>query len=140
MSDIAPFDWFRLFVSDTPPLFYLEIAFRTLVVFVWLIVLLRATGRRSLAQLSAIEFAIVIALGSAVGDPMFYPEVPLLHAMLVMATVVGLQHGLARLIRRIEGNASAEKKSKGPRERRFLGPFDLLHFGQPQKQPCFLRQ
>ncbi|GAA4006912.1 DUF421 domain-containing protein [Deinococcus rubellus] len=89
-------------MGDAPPLFYLEIAFRTLVVFIWLIVLLRATGRRSLAQLSAIEFAIVIALGSAVGDPMFYPEVPLLHAMLVMALVVGLQHGMALLIRRSE--------------------------------------
>ena len=102
MSDVAPFDWVRLLVGDAPPLFYLEIAFRTLVVFVWLIVLLRATGRRSLAQLSAIEFAIVIALGSAVGDPMFYPEVPLLHAMLVMALVVGLQHAMALLIRRSE--------------------------------------
>lgn len=102
MGDVAPFDWGRLFLGGAPPLFYLEIAFRTIVIFVWLIVLLRSTGRRSLAQLSAIEFAIVIALGSAVGDPMFYPEVPLLHAMLVMTLVVGLQRGLAKLIRRHE--------------------------------------
>lgn len=102
MSDVAPFDWVRLFLGDAPPLFYLEIVVRTLIIFVWLIVLLRSTGRRSLAQLSAIEFAIVIALGSAVGDPMFYPQVPLLHAMLVMALVVGLQQVLAWLIRRRE--------------------------------------
>ncbi|AZI43493.1 DUF421 domain-containing protein [Deinococcus psychrotolerans] len=102
MSDVKPFDWARLFLGDAPPLFYVEIVVRTLIIFIWLIVLLRSSGRRSLAQLSAIEFAIVIALGSAVGDPMFYPEVPLLHAMLVMALVVGLQQGLAWLIRRRE--------------------------------------
>ncbi len=71
-------------------------------IFVWLLLLLRLTGQRSLAQLSVIEVAIVIALGSAAGDPMFYPEVPLLHAMLVMGLVVGFQQALAWLIRRSE--------------------------------------
>ena len=98
----VPFDWLRLLWGDAPSLFYLEIVFRTLVIFAWLILLLRLTGKRSLAQLSAIEFALVIALGSAAGDPMFYPQVPLLQTMLVIGVVIGLQQGMAYLIRRSE--------------------------------------
>ena len=64
--------------------------------------LLCLTGKRGLGQLSAVKLANVIALGSAVGDPMFYTEVPLLHAMLVTAPVVGLQRGLSLLMVRSE--------------------------------------
>lgn len=95
---IQPLDWQRMFIGDTDPLFLLEIAIRTGIIFLWLLFLLRITGKRGLAQLSPIELAIVIGLGSAAGDPMFYPEVPLLHAMLVLALVVGLQRLLAHLI------------------------------------------
>lgn len=95
---IQPLDWQRMFIGDTDPLFLLEIAIRTGIIFLWLLFLLRITGKRGLAQLSPIELAIVIGLGSAAGDPMFYPEVPLLHAMLVLALVVGFQRLLAHLI------------------------------------------
>nr|WP_216321860.1 DUF421 domain-containing protein [Deinococcus aestuarii] len=91
-----------MFLGDVPPLFLLEIVFRTGVIFLWLVFLLRVTGKRGLAQLSPLELAIVIALGSAAGDPMFYPEVPLLHAMLVLALVVGFQRLLAHLVIRSE--------------------------------------
>ncbi|WP_052195530.1 DUF421 domain-containing protein [Deinococcus radiopugnans] len=100
--EIIPFDWQRIWLGDAPPLFLLEIVFRTVVIFVWLLFLLRLTGKRGLAQLSALELVIVIALGSAAGDPLFYPEVPLLHAMLALALVVGFQRVLARLVVRSE--------------------------------------
>lgn len=80
MDAITPFDWFRLFLGEDPPLFYLEIVFRILVIWIWTMVLLRWIGGRSISQLSVVEFLLVIALGSAVGDAMFYPEVPLAHA------------------------------------------------------------
>src|SRR5690606_7066732 len=53
---------------------------------------------RTIGQLSPIEFLLVIALGSAVGDAMFYPEVPLLHAMLVITIVVVANKGLDLLV------------------------------------------
>lgn len=101
-AEIVPFDWARMLLGDAPPLFLLEIVFRTAVIFLWLVFLLRVTGKRGLAQLSPLELAIVIGLGSAAGDPMFYPEVPLLHAMLVLALVVGLQRLLSHLVIRSE--------------------------------------
>ena len=96
--EIVPFDLQRMFIGDAPPLFLLEIVVRTVVIFLWLVFLLRITGKRGLAQLSPLELAIVIGLGSAAGDPMFYPEVPLLHAMLVLALVVLMQRGLSKLV------------------------------------------
>ena len=37
---------------------------------------LRLLGRRTLRQLSILEFGMVIILGSAAGDPTFYDDVP----------------------------------------------------------------
>lgn len=102
-AEVVPLDLGRMFVGDLPPLIFLEIAVRTAVIFLWLAFLLRITGKRGLAQLSPLELAIVIGLGSAAGDPMLYPEVPLLHAMLVLALVVGMQRLLAFLVIRSEG-------------------------------------
>lgn len=88
LDDVVPFDLQRMFLGDAPPLFFLEIAFRTVLILLWTAALLRWIGGRSISQLSIIEFLLVIALGSAVGDAMFYPEVPLLHAMLVILVVI----------------------------------------------------
>ncbi|MVN85214.1 DUF421 domain-containing protein [Deinococcus sp. HMF7620] len=101
-AQMVPFDLARMFLGDLPPLFLLEIVFRTALMFLWLVFLLRVTGKRGLAQLSPLEVAIVIGLGSAAGDPMFYPEVPLLHGMLVLGLVVGLQRLLSHLVIRSE--------------------------------------
>jgi uncharacterized membrane protein YcaP (DUF421 family) len=88
MDPIIPFDLKRMFLGDAPPLFLLEIAVRVILIWLWTIVLLRWVGGRSISQMSVVEFLLVIALGSAVGDPMFQPDVPLLHAMLVILLVV----------------------------------------------------
>lgn len=85
---ITAFDLKRMLIGDDPPLFMLEIVVRTLIIYAYTLLLLRWLGSRAIGQLSTVEFLLVIALGSAVGDAMFYPEVPLLHAMLVVTIVV----------------------------------------------------
>ena len=62
--------------------------------------LVRLLGKRALTQLSPFEYIIIITLGSAAGDPSFYPDVPLTHAMIVMSIVVVLQTVVARLTQR----------------------------------------
>jgi uncharacterized membrane protein YcaP (DUF421 family) len=52
--------------------------------------------------MSTVEFLLVIALGSAVGDAMFYPEVPMAHAMLVITVVVAINKALDWLICRFK--------------------------------------
>ncbi len=85
---IIAFDLKRMLIGDEPPLFFLEIAVRTAIIYAYTLLLLRWLGSRTVGQLSTVEFLLVIALGSAVGDAMFYPDVPLLQAMLVVTVVV----------------------------------------------------
>jgi uncharacterized membrane protein YcaP (DUF421 family) len=88
MDQIIPFDPDRMIWGTEPALFYLEIVVRVVVIWLWTVLLLRWVGGRSVSQMSVVEFLLVIALGSAVGDPMFHPDIPLLHAMLVILLVV----------------------------------------------------
>lgn len=97
---VVAFDLGRMFFGREPPLFLLEIAFRTIVIYAYTLVLIRWVGSRSIAQLSLVEFLLVIALGSAVGDAMFYPEVPLVHCMIVITVVILLDKALSRLMTR----------------------------------------
>lgn len=65
-----------------------EIAFRTFVMFVILMLFFRITGKKEVKQLSIFDLIIIIGLGSAAGDPMFYDDVPLLHTLVVFVTVL----------------------------------------------------
>ncbi len=99
---VVAFDLKRMILGSDPSLFYLEILVRTVIVYAWALLLLRWLGSRTIGQLSTIEFLLVIALGSAIGDAMFYPEVPLLHALLVVTVVVLINKGLDLLIARFK--------------------------------------
>jgi uncharacterized membrane protein YcaP (DUF421 family) len=103
METIEPFDWQRMLLGETHPLFLIEILLRIAVIWPWTMLLLRWVGGRSVSQLSLVEFLLVIALGSAVGDALFYPEVPLIHAMLVIFLVIVMDKLVDQLIRRFKG-------------------------------------
>ena len=103
---IQPFDWQRMFLGDNSWLFLLEIVFRTTFLYLYAIVLLRLTGSRGVGQLSAFDIVIIIAMGSAVGDPMFYPNVPLLHGLVVITVIVLIQRLISLVLtkrKKIEG-------------------------------------
>ncbi|GAA4374827.1 DUF421 domain-containing protein [Hymenobacter koreensis] len=88
---ISPFDWQRLLWSDNmPPAFLGEVVLRCVVTYLLILGTLRITGRRQVKQLSLFELSIILALGSAAGDAMFYPDVPKLHIVTVFVAVVSL--------------------------------------------------
>lgn len=119
MDPAIPFDWQRMLIGEDHPLFLLEIILRIAIIWPWTMLLLRWIGGRSISQLSLVEFLLVIALGSAVGDSLFYPEVPLLHAMLVIFTVIAIDKLVDQAIRRIRG---AKRLIDGQ-------PLEVLHDG-----------
>ncbi len=80
-------DWNRILFNDLQGSFLIEVVFRTIVMFAFLLVALRFTGRRGVKQLSIFEVVIIIALGSAAGDPMFYEDVGIVPALLVFLVV-----------------------------------------------------
>jgi uncharacterized membrane protein YcaP (DUF421 family) len=87
-----------MFLGDLPPLFLLEIVVRTVILFLYTLLMIRLVGKRGLGQLTPFELVIIISLGSAVGDPMFYPDVPLLHGMVVITAVTLLQRNLVYFV------------------------------------------
>lgn len=90
-ESVTPFDWERLlWTGEQEPLYALEVVVRCVVTYLMLLAALRITGRRSVKQLSLFELSIVIGLGSIAGDTMFYPEVPLSHAVIVFGVVMSL--------------------------------------------------
>jgi uncharacterized membrane protein YcaP (DUF421 family) len=86
---VHPFDWERIFIHDFPWAYLGEVAFRTLFMFVILLTALTISGKREVRQLSIYELVLVIGLGSAAGDPMFYHDVPLTSAIVVFAVMMG---------------------------------------------------
>lgn len=97
---VQPFDWQRIFLGDFSWFYLLEIVFRTVILYLYAIGMIRLTGSRGIGQLSAFDIVIIIALGSAVGDPMFYPEVPLLHGIVVITVIVLLQRFISVMVMR----------------------------------------
>ncbi len=84
----SAFELGRIVLGEAPPLYLAEVLVRTLIVYGYTFALLRWIGGRTVAQLSMVEFLLVIALGSAVGDSLFYPDVPLLPALIAITAVV----------------------------------------------------
>lgn len=82
------FEWPRVLMNELPLSFLLEVVFRVMVMFLMLLLLLRVAGKRGVKQLSVFEMVIIIALGSAVGDPMLYENVGLLPGIIVIIVVI----------------------------------------------------
>ncbi|MFD2573915.1 DUF421 domain-containing protein [Spirosoma soli] len=94
---VQPFDWERMFIDQFPWLYLGEVAFRTLVMFSVLLLALKISGKRQIKQLSVFELVLVIGLGSAAGDPMFYHDVPLLSAVVVFIVMMGCYKLITRI-------------------------------------------
>lgn len=90
----------RILVGDYPPAFLVEVALRSTLAFVAALLLFRLIGKRNVSQISAFDLVIIIAMGSAVGDPMIYADVPIVPALLSVTVVVAMNYGLARATRR----------------------------------------
>lgn len=82
------FDWDRLLFNESSAVFLIEVVFRSAIMFTIVLIALRATGKRGVKQLSIFETVIIIALGSAAGDPMFYEDVGVIPAFTVFVTVI----------------------------------------------------
>lgn len=97
------FDFVRMLLGEEETanaLFFVEIAFRTTVMYLYTIFLARMVGHDAIGQIGPFEFVLVIAVGSAAGDPMFYPDVGLLQGIMVITVVVLLHRLTGALLNR----------------------------------------
>ncbi|MET0635991.1 MAG: DUF421 domain-containing protein [Chitinophagaceae bacterium] len=94
------FSWKELLLGGEEWHFLPEVIIRTLVMFTILLVSMSILGKRGVSQLSVFELVVIIGLGSAAGDPMFYKDVGLIPAILVFSIVVGLYSLVTNLVGR----------------------------------------
>lgn len=112
-TNTAPevFNLYRMFFGSSIAYGVLgEIAFRTAIMYLYTLFNIRIFRTRNVAQLTLSDLIIVIALGTAVGDPMMYINVPLIQAMISITTIVMLTKGMSILV---EHNDTLEKMIEG---------------------------
>lgn len=74
-----------------------ELVIRTAVVYVFLIALLRLTGKRQVGQLAPIDLILLLVLSNAVQNAMTGGDNSLLGGLIAAAVLVGLNFGLSAL-------------------------------------------
>lgn len=92
--------WQELLLGGEDWSFLAETVLRTTIMFTVIVVSLRLLGKRGIKQLSVFELGVIIGLGSAAGDPMFYKDVGLLPGILVFTMVISLYRLITYLINR----------------------------------------
>lgn len=85
---LSAIDWKAFWLGSESWTFLPEVFFRTFIMFIIILISLRILGKRGVKQLSIFELVVIISLGSAAGDPMFYKEVGILAALVVFIVVV----------------------------------------------------
>lgn len=65
-----------------------EVALRSALSFILVLVALKCTGKRGVRQLTLFELVIILTLGSAAGDVAFYKDVGLLPVVFTLATII----------------------------------------------------
>lgn len=94
----AGFNWKSLLLGNEDWNFLPETSLRTLIMFLVIVTALRLLGKRGIKQLSVFELVVIIGLGSAAGDPMFYKDVGLLPVFIVFTMVIILYRIVIHLV------------------------------------------
>jgi uncharacterized membrane protein YcaP (DUF421 family) len=81
-------NWHDILFGNENYAFLAEIAVRSLIMFLIIFAGLRLTSKRTVKQLSVFELLIIIALGSAAGDPMFYKDVGIVNSLMVFVVIL----------------------------------------------------
>jgi uncharacterized membrane protein YcaP (DUF421 family) len=90
-------DWQRILFGQTPPIFLLEVFVRTLIIYIFLLFVLRWLGKRMSGQLTILEMAVMLTLGAIVSVAMQVPDRGITLSMFVLFCTLAFQRGLSWL-------------------------------------------
>jgi len=93
-EDIQPWDWQRILFGQAPPEFLIEVFLRTTLIYLALLVVTRALGKRMGGQLSISELAVMVTLGAIVSPAMQIPQLGLLLGVMILTCALLFQRGL----------------------------------------------
>lgn len=103
-------DWQRILFGQAPPIFLLEVFIRTLIIYIFLLFVLRKLGKRMNGQLTILEMAVMLTLGAIVSVAMQTPDRGITLSMFVLVCTLVFQQGLSWLGIK---SASIEELSQG---------------------------
>lgn len=69
-----------------------RIAITTIVAYLLIILILRISGKRTLAKMNAFDFVVTIALGSILGAVILNKNIPLTEGLLALILLISLQY------------------------------------------------
>ncbi len=84
-------DWHRMLLGDAPVEFMVEVFFRTIFLYILLLIVLRLLGKQMAAQASILEMTVMITLGAIVGLPMQDPATGLANGVVILVCVLSIQ-------------------------------------------------
>jgi uncharacterized membrane protein YcaP (DUF421 family) len=90
-------DWQRILFGQAPPIFFLEVFVRTLIIYIFLLFVLRWLGKRMSGQLTILEMAVMLTLGAIVSVGMQTPDRGITLSMFVLFCTLAFQRGLSWL-------------------------------------------
>jgi uncharacterized membrane protein YcaP (DUF421 family) len=95
-DDIKIDDWYRILFGEAPPEIIVEVAIRSIILYLALIFVVRLLGKRTNSILTITERAVFITLGAIVAMPMHGPSHGIVIGIVVLLTVLVLQKSLTR--------------------------------------------
>jgi uncharacterized membrane protein YcaP (DUF421 family) len=93
-EEIQPFDWQRILFGQMPAEFIIEVLFRTVVIYLILLVVLRLLGKRTDGQLTIMEFGVMVTFGAIVAVPMQMAERGILLGVVALLCILAFERGL----------------------------------------------
>jgi uncharacterized membrane protein YcaP (DUF421 family) len=81
----------------------MESVLRASAIFVFLLLVFRVTGKRSLAQITTFDFVLLLIIGEATQQALLGDDFSVMNAWIVIATLMGLDLLLSQLKHRFPG-------------------------------------
>ncbi|MGY3215072.1 DUF421 domain-containing protein [Mucilaginibacter sp. HD30] len=94
-QDIHINDWMRILIGEVPLSFFIELFIRAFIVYLILMVSMRAMGKRMSSQLGRNELAALVSLAAAVGIPMMAPDRGVLPAVVIAFVLITTERIIA---------------------------------------------
>ena len=85
------FDIWKMLFGDFTLQIYMEIILRVIIIMGYTIFMIRWLGKRVVGGLGSADVLLIVAMGSAVGDAMFYPDIPLSIPITVITLIAAFQ-------------------------------------------------
>ena len=85
------FDIWKMLFGDFTLQIYMEIILRVVIIMGYTIFMIRWLGKRVVGGLGSADVLLIVAMGSAVGDAMFYPDIPLSIPITVITLIAAFQ-------------------------------------------------